>query len=265
MIEEADSFSAEEESEGVAFIVDTGATATLLSLQAAERLAAQGRVLNVRPEAKRFRTASGHIITSSSEATFSLDEIAPGFEAKAYVVEMRVPNLIGQDVIRRTTFTVSKAVGKLGLADLETARNEHFLLTLRYKGTGLTSNMPEVEAETEVSVPRINTTHDDSDSDCSEPPVLCDTESDFEPVLKNGNRTEHFRIDTSESETETPNIWLKPEHYFNTFSFPSPQHGSWRLRSRKERVWTPKTSKDAGEQDQGLVRTHDRLSDPRHT
>jgi hypothetical protein len=40
MIEEADSFSAEEESEGVAFIVDTGATATLLSLQAAERLAA---------------------------------------------------------------------------------------------------------------------------------------------------------------------------------------------------------------------------------
>jgi hypothetical protein len=93
----------------VTLIVDSGATHSILSLHAAEKLTAAGRLISIEASEatrKTFRVASGGHVTTSSQAQFFLPELS-GEPITFSVLEptgegKQIPNLLGMSFLRNS-------------------------------------------------------------------------------------------------------------------------------------------------------------------
>ena len=110
-------------------IVDSGATASIMSLRTAESLS--NHVLNVDTSVrKRFRTASGDVLQSMSLATFHLKEIG---EVAFHIVDnAETPTLIGMSALQDATLNFSSGTLHKGGRAIKLGRNSsgHYILNL---------------------------------------------------------------------------------------------------------------------------------------
>jgi hypothetical protein len=103
----------------VSFIIDTGASGNILSVEAAEALARRGFLKTINPDIrKKYRVASGHFIETSSEAVFEgIPELAAiglaSFRADVLEGEEKVPNLLGSESLAQIGATIEVGKGQM--------------------------------------------------------------------------------------------------------------------------------------------------------
>ena len=87
-------------------IIDSGATASIMSLATAEKLS--HHVKNIDPTVKRkFRTASNNVLTSLSMATMEI----PNFgEVAFHICEGAIPTLIGMTTLANASVDFRKGI-----------------------------------------------------------------------------------------------------------------------------------------------------------
>ena len=89
-----------------ALLIDPGATSSLLTIAMAEDLLRQGRIFNISPSEKNFKTASGSILTASTK----VDLVLPFSRAEAFVIEtgLTAP-LLGMPHLRQCVLHIDAA------------------------------------------------------------------------------------------------------------------------------------------------------------